>query len=113
MSIEDAKAKAIKVRLGEPLLIRYPSTEKTETIPLFPNDLPDHNYNHNGAAICFVAENTMYILPFHGENYVELLEEAGFERNKSLYVPFSDGLSYPENHKEQWLKMMETSRKTA
>lgn len=113
MSIEDIKVKAISKRLGETLQIRNPLTEELEIIALFPQDLPDHNFNHNGAAICFVAENTMYILPFHGENYVELLEEAGFERNTSLYVPFSNGISYPEDHKKQWLEMMEKSRETA
>lgn len=113
MSIEDIKARAIKVRLGEALQIRHPDTEELETISLFPQDLPDKNYNQRGVSLCFVAENTMYILPFHGENYIELLEEAGFKRNIRLYLPFSDGVSYPKEYKKRWFKMMNKSIKTA
>lgn len=113
MSIEDIKARAIKTKLGEPLQITNPTREETKMLPLFPQDLPDKKFNRNGASICFVSENTLYVLPYHSENYVELLEEAGYERDENLYVPYSDGISYPEDHKNEWLKMMEKSRATA
>lgn len=112
MSIEDIKAKAIKVKLGEALEIKHPDG-KYEALPIFPQDLPANKFNHNGAAIVFVTDNTMHILPYHGENYVQVLEESGLERDTNLYVPYSNGMSFPPQQKDEWFEMMEKSRATA
>lgn len=111
MSIEDIKARAITVKIGENLRIHTPNGENT--ISFSPEQMPEKAFNFNGASICFVASRTMYILPYHSENYVEILTDSSFERNPNLYVPLSDGMSYPIAEKENWLSMMEKSRATA
>lgn len=111
MSIEDIKAKAITVTVGENLRIHTPNGENT--ISFSTDQMPEKAFNYNGASICFVASRTMYILPYHSENYVQTLTDSGFERNTSLYVPLSDGFSYPTTKKEKWLSMMDKSRATA
>lgn len=111
MSIEDIKARAITVKVGENLRIHTPNGENT--ISFSPEQMPEKAFNYNGASICFVVSKTMYVLPYHSENYVEMLTDSGFERNTSLHVPLSDGLSYPTTEKEKWLSMMEKSRATA
>lgn len=112
MSIEGIKTKAIVVRLGENLRIHNPKNGEDNVISFSPEQMPEKSFNLNGASICFILDKTMYIIPCHKEDYVETLEDAGFVRNLSLYVPLSDGFSYPSDEKVKWLLLMEKSRET-
>ncbi|MBQ2917594.1 MAG: hypothetical protein IJE59_05510 [Clostridia bacterium] len=112
MSIEGIKAKAIAVKLGESLRIHNPKDGLENVISFSPEQMPEMTFNFNGAAICFILDKTMYILPFHKEDYVGTLTSSGFKRNSSLYVPLSDGISYPTEEKMKWRLLMEQSRAT-
>ncbi len=109
MSIEEIKAKSISVRLGAGLQIYTPNGR----IRFCAYQLWEKTFNHYGEAIYFVESDFLYILPYHSENYVEILENSGFTRDPHLYVPLGDGVSYPIAYKEKWQSLMKESRETA
>lgn len=103
------KAKGISVRLGGILQIHTPNGR----MDFSPQQLSEKTFNYYGKSIYFFTSNTLYILPYHKENYVEILENSGFTRDHSLYVPLNDELSYPIAYKEKWVSMMKKSIGTA
>lgn len=110
MSIEDIKTKGISIRLGQLLHI---CTPPSRVITFCAHQLSEKTFNYHREAIYFFTSDILYILPYHKENYVEILENSGFERDGSLYIPLGDGISYPIEYKEKWESLMKESKETA
>ena len=109
MSIEELKAKGISVRLGSSLQIWTPNGR----IRFRAYQLWEKTFNHYREAIFFVVSDFLYILPYHSENYVEILENSGFTWDENLFVPLDDGVSYPIAYKKKWESLMKESKETA
>jgi len=67
-------------------------------------------YNLNGEVLAFTWEGDFYVVPFHSENYLEILEGLNYKKDKDLWVPFSEKNSYPIEDKLKWRMRMSISR---
>lgn len=83
----------------------------TELVHFNAPESEERRYNADGAALIFTYQGAWYIIPFHNEDYLSVLETEGYVEDGDIYVPCSDGFSYPTDKKKIWEILMEISRK--
>ncbi|MBP3255359.1 MAG: hypothetical protein J6M60_02570 [Clostridia bacterium] len=66
----------------------------------------EHCYCSNSGIVSFVADGTMYVIPYMA-SVMAVLNSEGFER-KAMYVPFSND-EYPIGEKKKWDSLIKLS----
>ena len=69
-------------------------------------------FNCEGCTLAFSYKGGVAVTPFHGEKYPGLLKEYGYSFEPKLFVPLSDGKTFPVNEAKRWEELMAQSRAT-
>ena len=102
----DMRARSIEIINGMEYDNGKGKTEKINSIPI-----KEKVFHVKNEVLCFTWEGRFFAVPYHNENYVEILEDLGYVDDELLEVPFTSKNSYPLTEKLKWKLYMSLSRR--